>query len=145
MIVTQGLRSRELNAREKARKALVKVIEEVSPRFLTLIFTEMQDLLNRGYQLHVHLYTVHYILQALNTKKEVNALDAAGPIVRSSAHLQPGQITTGIIKLMSDLLLRELFGDLLEERLAADGIQSNKKHIKESKARKAMPIFEVFA
>ena len=49
LIVTQGLRSRELNAREKARKALVKVIEEVSPRFLTLVFTEMQDLLNRGY------------------------------------------------------------------------------------------------
>jgi hypothetical protein len=105
----------------------------------------MQDLLTRGYQLHVHLYTVHYILQALNTKKEVNDAETAGPIVKSSAHLQPGQITTGIIKLMSDLLLRELFGDLLEERLAADGIQSNKKHIKESKARKAMPIFEVFA
>lgn len=72
-------------------------------------------------------------------------MDAAGPIVRDEAHLKPGQITTPMIKLMSDLLLRELFGDLLEERLAADGIQSNKKHIKESKARKAMPIFEVFA
>ena len=50
-----------------------------------------------------------------------------------------------MIKLTSDLLLRELFGDLLEEKLAANSMESNKKHIKESKARKAMPIFEVFA
>jgi U3 small nucleolar RNA-associated protein 20 len=69
LIVTQGLRSRDITSREKARKALVKVIEEVSPRFLTLIFQEMQDLLTRGYQLHVHLFTVHYILQALNVQK----------------------------------------------------------------------------
>ena len=43
---------------------------------------------------------------------------------------------------MSPLLLREMFGDLLEEREASD---TQKKHIKESKARKAMPIYEVFA
>jgi hypothetical protein len=42
----------------------------------------------------------------------------------------------------SDLLLRELFGDLGEEKLAVD---TKKVHTKESKARKAMPIFEVFA
>ncbi len=43
---------------------------------------------------------------------------------------------------MSPMLLREMFGDLLEEREATD---TQKKHIKESKARKAMPIYEVFA
>ena len=43
---------------------------------------------------------------------------------------------------MSPLLLREMFGDILEEREASD---AQKKHIKESKARKAMPIYEVFA
>jgi hypothetical protein len=34
--------------------------------------------------------------------------------------LQPGQITTEMITMNSDLLLRELFGDLLEEKLAQD-------------------------
>jgi hypothetical protein len=48
-----------------------------------------------------------------------------------------------MIKLISPLLLRELFGDLLEERKATE--ETTKKHIKESKARKAMPIYEVFA
>lgn len=48
-----------------------------------------------------------------------------------------------MIKLISPLLLREMFGDLMEERKAAE--ETAKKHIKESKARKAMPIYEVFA
>lgn len=42
---------------------------------------------------------------------------------------------------MSDLIMRELFGDLMEERNLTD---TQKKHIKESKARKAIPIYEVF-
>jgi hypothetical protein len=37
-IVTKGLREKEINTREKARKALIKVINEVSPKFLTVIF-----------------------------------------------------------------------------------------------------------
>jgi hypothetical protein len=38
-----------------------------------------------------------------------------------------------------------MFGDLMEERKAADSAQNQKKHIKESKARKAMPVYEVLA
>lgn len=48
-----------------------------------------------------------------------------------------------MINLISPLLLREMYGDLLEERKATE--ETAKKHIKESKARKAMPIYEVFA
>jgi len=46
-----------------------------------------------------------------------------------------------MLRSMSELLMRELFGDLMEERMLTD---TQKKHIKESKARKAIPIFEVF-
>ena len=65
LIVVKGLRSPDLNVREKARKAMVKVIGEVSPRFLQIFFNEMHDNLTRGYQLHVLLYTVHYVLNFL--------------------------------------------------------------------------------
>jgi len=41
---------------------------------------------------------------------------------------------------MSSLLMRELFGDLMDERNLTE---TQKKHIKESKARKAIPIYEV--
>jgi len=43
----------------------MKVIDEVSPRFITLIVQEMGNNLNRGFQLHVYLYTVHYIFNYL--------------------------------------------------------------------------------
>ena len=61
LIVVKGLREKDLNTREKARKSLLKVIDEVSPRFLTLILQEMGNNLTRGFQLHVYLYTVHYV------------------------------------------------------------------------------------
>lgn len=41
LIVIKGLRTKDLNARDKARKALVKVIHEVTPRFLSMILKEM--------------------------------------------------------------------------------------------------------
>lgn len=63
--MVKGLRAGDLTVREKARKALIKVIGEVSPRFLHIIFNELNDNLTRGYQLHVNLYTIHYVLNHL--------------------------------------------------------------------------------
>ena len=136
-IVVKGLRANDLATREKARTALLKVISEVSPRFLELIFSEMQDNLTRGYQLHVYLYTVHYILNHL-TGANQEGTSAENKIVHT---LEPGMITPAMLQTTSDLLLRELFGDLMEERMLEE---TKKKHIKESKARKATPIFEVY-
>lgn len=68
LIVIKGLRVKDLNTREKARKALLKVIEEVSPRFMTMIMQELGNNLNRGFQLHVYLYTVHYIFNLMKEK-----------------------------------------------------------------------------
>jgi len=48
-IVVKGLRSRELSHREKARKALVKLVKEVTPIFLPKIFEEMKTQLEKGY------------------------------------------------------------------------------------------------
>lgn len=62
MIVVMGLRSRDLSHREKARKALVKLVAEVSPRFLSIIFEEMKAQLTKGFQQHVYLFTVHSLL-----------------------------------------------------------------------------------
>ena len=79
-----------------------------------MIFQQMQDLLTRGYQLHVHLYTVHYILQALNYQKQIE--NDAFVKIKESACLKPGMITSEMIALTTELLLKELFGELLEEK-----------------------------
>lgn len=71
MIVVKGLREKELNTREKARKSLLKVIDEVSPRFITLIIQELGNNLNRGFQNHVYLYTVHYVFNYLKDQMRV--------------------------------------------------------------------------
>lgn len=42
MIVVNGLRARELSYREKARKAILKLVQEVSPLFLERLFEEMR-------------------------------------------------------------------------------------------------------
>ena len=97
----------------------------------------MHDNLTRGYQLHVYLYTVHYILNHLTGQNT----GSASPGEKITHTLEPGMITSSMIRTISDLLLRELFGDLYEERMLQE---TKKKHIKESKARKAYPIFEVF-
>lgn len=49
LIVVKGLREKDLFTREKARKSMMKVIDEVSPRFITLIVQEMGNNLNRGF------------------------------------------------------------------------------------------------
>ena len=63
--MVKGLRAGDLAVREKARKALIKVLGEVSPQFLQIVFNELNDNLTKGYQLHVHLYTIHYVLNHL--------------------------------------------------------------------------------
>lgn len=103
-IVTRGLRCRSLIPREKARKALVKLVGEVSPAFLGIVFDVMKELLDRGYQLHVYLYSVHYILNALIEQKTLKA----------------GDITDRIIEMNSEQLMNELFGDLYEEKGVED-------------------------
>lgn len=84
------------------------------------------------------LYTVHYLLNHLTQ----NASSSTVADHTVSIGLKTGQITSELIQLTSELLVREMFGDLFEERMLTD---TKKKHIKESKARKAHPIFEVFA
>ena len=91
---------------------MIKVLQEVSPRFLQIFFEQMADNLTRGYQLHVHLYTVHYILNHLTGVSVVGE--------EPNERLQPGQITSAMLHKMSDLLMRELFGDLMEERMLTD-------------------------
>lgn len=57
--------------------------------------------------------------------------------------LKVRSITVDVIKNNMDVLLSELFGDLCDEK--TNDQENQRKHIKESKARKAVPIFEIFA
>lgn len=49
MVVLQGLKTRELNYREKARKALLKLLVELGPNYIELVFDSMRNLLLKGF------------------------------------------------------------------------------------------------
>jgi hypothetical protein len=103
MIVNKGLGSRDLSHREKARKAIAKIVEELSPRILSLVFEEMKNQLTKGFQVHVYLYSVHSLLASL----------------AEAGALSPGVINKRVVDLNIDILLSELFGDLNEEKTNA--------------------------
>lgn len=93
-VVSKGLRSRDIGSREKSRKSLIKVIEELQPRlFLPLLIQELKDQLTKGgYQLHTFVFTVYYLLQQLSDKKVLRA----------------GDVTPQVIEMVSEKLMEEL-------------------------------------
>jgi|LauGreDrversion4_2_1035121.scaffolds.fasta_scaffold26410_3 hypothetical protein len=87
----------------------------------------MKDQLQKGgYQLHTFVYSVHYLLQQLHEQKLLKA----------------GDISLYIVELLSEKFLEELF-------VSASGVDGTledveKVKIKESKSKKAIPVFEYF-
>ncbi|CDW84473.1 small subunit processome component 20 homolog [Stylonychia lemnae] len=128
-IISKGLRSRLLVHREKARKSLLKLLIEVSPQFLSLSFTIMNDLLTRGYQLQTYIFTILFLLQQLVEKKI----------------LKNGMVSHRLLEITSEKLMDELFGELVNDDKNASVEDQQKNKIKEAKGKKAIPIFEIFA
>ena len=60
----------------------------------------MSSLLTRGFQQHVHLFTVHHLYTGL----------------AEAGILKPGCVTNKDIALTMKIMLSELFGDLDEEK-----------------------------
>uniref|UniRef100_A0A8C5D0P0 UTP20 small subunit processome component n=1 Tax=Gadus morhua TaxID=8049 RepID=A0A8C5D0P0_GADMO len=114
------LRNRYEEVREVVRGTLVKMIQTLGPRYLLYLLTEMQSVLNRGYQVHVLTYTVYQLLAALC------------PTMKS------GQIDH-CIPLLLEIFNNELFGDLSEEK-EVKGIVSK---LMEARHSKSMMSYEL--
>lgn len=59
------LKSRLESVRRVARETLQNILKALGPGYLKVLLGEMASLLNRGYQLHVLVYTVHAVLCCL--------------------------------------------------------------------------------
>ncbi|KHJ89686.1 HEAT repeat protein [Oesophagostomum dentatum] len=57
--------SRSMNVRDTARKVTIQVCECLGPRYLPVIIKEMKLIMNKGFQVHVMIYTVHTLLGAM--------------------------------------------------------------------------------
>lgn len=86
-----------------------------------------EQLQKGGYQLHTFVFSVHFLLQQLHEMKL----------------LKPGDISTYIVDMLGEKFLEELF----KSNSGVDGTLEDieKVKIKESKSRKAIPVFEMFS
>jgi len=58
-----------------ARDTLKKIASALGSSYLTLIVNQMKSVLQRGYQLHVLGYTVHAMLESLQSEMKAGDLD----------------------------------------------------------------------
>ncbi|XP_023019456.2 LOW QUALITY PROTEIN: small subunit processome component 20 homolog [Leptinotarsa decemlineata] len=91
------LRSHLESVRRVAKETLQKIMLTLGPKYLALLLGEMASLLNRGYQVHVLVFTIHGILNCL---KEL---------------YKPSDIDDILLTVMN-LCTADLFGTLSEEK-----------------------------
>jgi len=113
-MICHTLTSKDMVARDRAREALILV--NYDTRFLNVTFKSLHNNLERGYQVHVKIYTIHHLLDHLH---------------------QNGSFKIGMIddslKLLSEIIMSEEFGKVKDEKDTED----HKRNLfKEAKTRR---------
>ncbi|KAM9311073.1 small subunit processome component 20 homolog [Gastrophryne carolinensis] len=116
------LRNRAQEIRDVARNTLIKIIETLGPRYLHYLLKEMQNVLVKGYQVHVLTFTVNLLLKGL------------------TANLKSGDLD-GCIETLIQIFNQELFGDIAEEK-EVRGIVSK---LMEARRTKSYDSYELLA
>ncbi|CAG9813428.1 unnamed protein product [Phaedon cochleariae] len=94
------LKSHLESVRRVARETLQKIMVTLGPKYLGLLLNEMASLLNRGFQVHVLVFTAHGVLHSLKDQYERTDLDK-------------------VLLTVLDMCKADLFGILSEEKEVA--------------------------
>ncbi|XP_073401122.1 small subunit processome component 20 homolog [Dendrobates tinctorius] len=116
------LRNRAQEIRDIARNTLIKILETLGPRYLHFILKEMQNVLVKGYQVHVLTFTVNLLLKGLAAKLKSGDLD-------------------GCMESLIRIFNHELFGAIAEEK-EVKGIVSK---LMEARSSKSYDSYEFLA
>jgi U3 small nucleolar RNA-associated protein 20 len=120
--ISHILRSRDLEAREQTRRTFSTILRLVGPTYLNFMLKELRSALQRGYQLHVLSYTVHYLL------------------VTNADQFQPGDLDACLDEFMA-VVMDDIFGVTGQEKEAEDYTAS----MKEIKSSKSYDTTEILA
>ncbi|KAI6646604.1 Small subunit processome component 20-like [Oopsacas minuta] len=93
----RALDTRDWDLRQDVRRVLRDVAVSIGAEHLERIFSEMQQLLTRGYQLHILTYTIHNILEGVKKKLKQGDLDSC-------------------VRVLTEIVVNDLFGKPSEER-----------------------------
>ncbi|KAK0395895.1 hypothetical protein QR680_001477 [Steinernema hermaphroditum] len=67
--------SRSYNVREVARKTMVSALKALGAEYLPFVIKEMKQIMNKGYQVHVMIYTVHVLISAMKDDLKAGGID----------------------------------------------------------------------
>uniref|UniRef100_A0A0M3JB44 Small subunit processome component 20 homolog (inferred by orthology to a human protein) n=1 Tax=Anisakis simplex TaxID=6269 RepID=A0A0M3JB44_ANISI len=112
------LMSRSINVREVARKTIISVVEALGPKYLPFVVKEMKMILNKGYQVHVMIFTTHALISAME------------------AHLSPKDLDACLSEIMQ-VCSMDLFGDTADEK----EISGITKDVPEAKANRTFDTY----
>ena len=114
------LKSRTQESRDQSRKTLSEIAVLTGPNYVGFILKALRTALQRGYQLHVLSYTLHYIL------------------VNLASQLKPGDLDYCVADIV-DIVMDDTFGVTGQEKDAEEYI-SKMKEVKSSKSFDTMDI-----
>ncbi|KAH6644176.1 armadillo-type protein [Boeremia exigua] len=114
------LKSRTQESRDQSRKTLSEIAVLTGPTYIGFILKALRTALQRGYQLHVLSFTLHYIL------------------VNLASQLKPGDLDYCVADIV-DIVMDDTFGVTGQEKDAEEYI-SKMKEVKSSKSFDTMDI-----
>ena len=111
--LTSKLRSRKIEERTAARDVLCQIVKLLGPNYFQFIFSILEGNLQRGYQLHILLFTTNSVMNAITE-------GATNPTEKSATDKNDmvGAFDSSLHKLMA-LIGNEMFGNILEEKRVA--------------------------
>lgn len=116
------LKSHLESVRRAARETLQNILKTLGPNYLKILLGEMVILLNRGYQMHVLVYTVHAVLHCLKD------------------FYKPGDINEVLITVLQ-ICKADLFGVIAEEK----EVVKIARKTSEAKSTKTYDTFKLLA
>ena len=108
------LKSRNSDLRDSVRATLARIAANIGPHYLPFIIKELTAALQRGSQVHVLGYTVHYIIKSLHES------------------LKPGDLD-GSASLIVSIIMEDLFGSAGQEK-DSENYRTTMKEVKTSKS-----------
>uniref|UniRef100_A0A914Z7Q9 Small subunit processome component 20 homolog n=1 Tax=Panagrolaimus superbus TaxID=310955 RepID=A0A914Z7Q9_9BILA len=75
------LLSRSSEVRQSARKTMQQVIQGLGVKHLSFFIKEMKQTLTRGFQVHVMIYTIHFMIQSMEAQLKTGDLDACMDVI----------------------------------------------------------------
>ena len=121
-VLSQMLRSRSLDIRNAIRETMVKIADIIGDNYLIFLFKELSGALQRGYQLHILGFTIHFLLSKATMTAENETFDEL------LQHLVP-------------VLLNDLFGSISAEK----DVDELAKKMPEIRQKKSYASFSILS